>query len=113
MNGCHSITTAAVTVAALALTAPVASAQERGPLALASMSYFFVGGRIDSAVEGSPTALKSAAPTASAEEASTVLMPAPERCPKLHSACARPLASVVAIAAEAGARRCSRPHRCR
>ena len=55
MNGCRSITTAAVTAAALALTAPVANAQERGPLALASMSYFFVGGRIDSAVEGSPT----------------------------------------------------------
>src|SRR5437016_13909307 len=55
MNGCRSIMRAAVAAAALRFTAPVATAQERGPLALASMSYFFVGGRIDSAVEGSPT----------------------------------------------------------
>ncbi len=31
-----------------------ASAQERGPLVLAKSSYFFVGGKIDTAVEGSP-----------------------------------------------------------
>src|SRR5213593_2411866 len=37
------------------LTAPFARAQERGPLNLARASYFFVGGKIDSSVEGSPT----------------------------------------------------------
>src|SRR5580704_10555784 len=36
------------------LLAPLAQAQERGPLVLAKASYFFVGGRIDSSVEGSP-----------------------------------------------------------
>src|SRR5580700_6663003 len=36
------------------LLAPLARAQERGPLVLAKASYFFVGGRIDSSVEGSP-----------------------------------------------------------
>jgi pimeloyl-ACP methyl ester carboxylesterase len=34
--------------------APLARAQERGPLVLAKASYFFVGGKIDNAVEGSP-----------------------------------------------------------
>jgi pimeloyl-ACP methyl ester carboxylesterase len=34
--------------------APLAHAQERGPLVLAKASYFFVGGKIDSSVEGSP-----------------------------------------------------------
>src|SRR5262245_24270764 len=38
--------------AAAWLTGP-AQAQERGPLMLAKSSYFFVGGRIDPAVEGS------------------------------------------------------------
>src|SRR6266705_643014 len=37
------------------LTAPFARAQERGPLNLARASYFFVGGKIDTSVEGSPT----------------------------------------------------------
>src|SRR5881296_242069 len=37
------------------LTAPFAGAQERGPLNLARASYFFVGGKIDTSVEGSPT----------------------------------------------------------
>jgi len=51
----HKVTTcAAVISAALMVAAPVA-AQERGPLALASASYFFVGGKIDPSVEGSPT----------------------------------------------------------
>jgi pimeloyl-ACP methyl ester carboxylesterase len=36
------------------LTGPLAHAQERGPLVLAKSSYFFVGGKIDSTVEGSP-----------------------------------------------------------
>src|SRR5438128_184448 len=35
--------------------APFARAQERGPLNLARASYFFVGGKIDTSVEGSPT----------------------------------------------------------
>jgi pimeloyl-ACP methyl ester carboxylesterase len=39
---------------ALLLTAPFAQAQERGPLALAKASYFFVGGKIDASAEGSP-----------------------------------------------------------
>ena len=34
-------------IAAVLLAAPLAQAQERGPLALASASYFFVGGKID------------------------------------------------------------------
>jgi hypothetical protein len=41
-------------ISAVLLAAPLARAQERGPLALASASYFFVGGKIDSAAEGSP-----------------------------------------------------------
>src|ERR1700674_3365416 len=36
------------------LAAPLARTQERGPLVLAKSSYFFVGGKIDSSVEGSP-----------------------------------------------------------
>src|ERR1700682_5491180 len=39
---------------ALLLAATFAQAQERGPLALAKASYFFVGGKIDTSVEGSP-----------------------------------------------------------
>jgi pimeloyl-ACP methyl ester carboxylesterase len=39
---------------ALLLAAPTAHAQERGPLSLASASYFFVGGKIDTSVEGNP-----------------------------------------------------------
>jgi hypothetical protein len=38
-----------------ALAAPAAHAQQRGPLVLAKSSYFFIGGKIDPAVEGSPT----------------------------------------------------------
>jgi pimeloyl-ACP methyl ester carboxylesterase len=38
----------------LAFTATYADAQERGPLALAQASYFFVGGKIDTSAEGSP-----------------------------------------------------------
>ena len=44
----------AMMISAVLLAAPVAQAQERGPLAVASASYFFVGGKIDSAAEGSP-----------------------------------------------------------
>jgi hypothetical protein len=52
---CNSTIMCAATIsAALSASAPLA-AQERGPLSLASASYFFVGGRIDSSVEGSPT----------------------------------------------------------
>jgi pimeloyl-ACP methyl ester carboxylesterase len=40
-------------VAAASLLATAAIAQERGPLVLAKSSYFFVGGKIDPAVEGS------------------------------------------------------------
>ena len=56
MHGFRSKTIAARDddIAAVLLAAPLARAQERGPLALASASYFFVGGKIDSAVEGSP-----------------------------------------------------------
>jgi len=39
---------------ALLLAAPFARAQQQGPLVLAKSSYFFVGGKIDPAVEGSP-----------------------------------------------------------
>ena len=37
-----------------ALSGPTAHAEDRGPLALAQASYFFVGGRIDTSAEGSP-----------------------------------------------------------
>ena len=43
-----------VLICALLLVAPLARAQEGGPLVLAKSSYFFVGGKIDPAVEGSP-----------------------------------------------------------
>src|SRR4051812_38481791 len=49
-----AIICATVISAAVLLAAPLARAQERGPLALASASYFFVGGKIDTSVEGSP-----------------------------------------------------------
>jgi pimeloyl-ACP methyl ester carboxylesterase len=39
---------------AIVLAAGVVQAQERGPLALSKASYFFVGGKIDSTIEGSP-----------------------------------------------------------
>ncbi len=45
---------ALLTLSAWALAAPVAHAQERGPLVLAKASYFFVGGKIDTSLEGSP-----------------------------------------------------------
>jgi pimeloyl-ACP methyl ester carboxylesterase len=56
MGGFRSKTIICATVisAAVLLAAPLARAQERGPLALASASYFFVGGKIDTSVEGSP-----------------------------------------------------------
>ena len=38
-----------------ALAAPSVQAQQRGPLVLAKSSYFFIDGKIDPAVEGSPT----------------------------------------------------------
>ncbi len=49
-------TCAASLAAALcaALASPPAHAQDRGPIALAQSSYFFVGGKIDPSVEGSP-----------------------------------------------------------
>jgi len=40
--------------AACAMAASVALAQQQGPLVLAKSSYFFIGGKIDPAVEGSP-----------------------------------------------------------
>ena len=43
-----------VLICALLLAAPLARAQEGGPLVLAKSSYLFVGGKIDSSVEGSP-----------------------------------------------------------
>ena len=54
MNGFHDIARAAATTMALLFAAPIVQAQERGPLALAKASYFFVGGKIDTSVEGSP-----------------------------------------------------------
>ncbi len=56
MGGFRSKTIICATVisAAVLLAAPLARAQERGPLTLASASYFFVGGEIDTSVEGSP-----------------------------------------------------------
>jgi hypothetical protein len=42
------------TIPASILSAAPAGAQESEPLALAQASYFFVGGRIDTAAEGSP-----------------------------------------------------------
>jgi pimeloyl-ACP methyl ester carboxylesterase len=39
---------------AVLLAPPLARAQEGGPLVLAKSSYFFVGGKIDGSVEGSP-----------------------------------------------------------
>ena len=45
---------ALVLICALLLAAPLARAQEGGPLVLAKSSYFFVGGKVDPAVEGSP-----------------------------------------------------------
>ena len=45
---------ALLTLSAWALAASVAHAQERGPLVLAKASYFFVGGKIDTSLEGSP-----------------------------------------------------------
>src|SRR5215510_12133883 len=40
---------------ALWLATTCAQAQERGPLTLANASYFFVGGKIETSAEGSPT----------------------------------------------------------
>jgi pimeloyl-ACP methyl ester carboxylesterase len=45
---------ALLTLSAWAPAASVAHAQERGPLVLAKASYFFVGGKIDTSLEGSP-----------------------------------------------------------
>jgi pimeloyl-ACP methyl ester carboxylesterase len=44
----------ALSMLASGLTATLATAQDRGPLALARASYFFVGGKIDTSAEGSP-----------------------------------------------------------
>src|SRR4030088_401031 len=49
-----SKTYAMVVSAAVLLAASLAHAQERGPLTLASASYFFVGGKIDTSAQGSP-----------------------------------------------------------
>jgi pimeloyl-ACP methyl ester carboxylesterase len=43
-----------ILLALLLLLAPLARAQERGPLVLAKASYLFVGGKIDTSVAGSP-----------------------------------------------------------
>jgi pimeloyl-ACP methyl ester carboxylesterase len=49
-------TTSGLVLACAALLAmPAAQAQERGPLVLAKSSYFFIGGKIDPSVDGSPT----------------------------------------------------------
>ena len=53
MLGFRSKAIAPAMMISAVLLAPLARAQERGPLALASASYFFVGGKIDTAVEGS------------------------------------------------------------
>ena len=50
-----SVTAALLLTCAALLAAPAAQAQQRGPLVLAKSSYFFIGGKIDPAVEGSPT----------------------------------------------------------
>ena len=44
----------AMMISAVLLAAPLARAQERGPLALASASKIFVGGKIDTAAERRP-----------------------------------------------------------
>ena len=44
----------ALLLGACLVAAPLARAQESGPLVLAKSSYFFVGGKIDTAIEGSP-----------------------------------------------------------
>jgi len=54
MHRFRSKTYAMVVSAAVLLAASLAHAQERGPLTLASASYFFVGGKIDTSAEGSP-----------------------------------------------------------
>src|SRR5215467_11579052 len=54
MHRIRIIVASAVALLALTVAAPLARAQERGPLMLAKASYFFVGGKIDTAVEGSP-----------------------------------------------------------
>jgi pimeloyl-ACP methyl ester carboxylesterase len=56
MDEFHGIVRAAAISMLLLLAAPLAHAQERGPLVLAKSSYLFVGGRIDRAAEGSPMA---------------------------------------------------------
>src|SRR5262245_50102111 len=47
-----TVTLAAVLVCAAALVTTPAQAQRQGPLVLAKASYFFVGGKLDPAVEG-------------------------------------------------------------
>jgi pimeloyl-ACP methyl ester carboxylesterase len=55
MNGLrNSIMPAAAIAATLVFNALSAAAQERGPLTLSSTSYFFVGGKMDPSVDGSP-----------------------------------------------------------
>ena len=54
MHRIRIIVASAVALLALTVAAPLARAQERGPLMLAKASYFFVGGKIDTAAEGSP-----------------------------------------------------------
>ena len=53
MNECRIKPLALALLLAVA-SMPIAQAQERGALALSKASYFFVGGRIDRSVEGSP-----------------------------------------------------------
>jgi pimeloyl-ACP methyl ester carboxylesterase len=54
MNGFRDLAWSATIAMALTLAAPALHAQDRGPLTLAKASYFFVGGKIDTAAEGSP-----------------------------------------------------------
>src|SRR6266849_2400856 len=55
MNRVRNTASAAALLPALSLAlAPLAHAQERGPLSLAQASYFFVVGKIDTSAEGSP-----------------------------------------------------------
>jgi pimeloyl-ACP methyl ester carboxylesterase len=54
MNVTRNVAAAVALMLSSMLAAPAADAQERGPLTLARASYFFVGGKLDTASEGSP-----------------------------------------------------------
>ena len=50
----HTVASALLLACTGLMASPVAYAQDKGPLVLAKASYFFVGGKIDSSVDGSP-----------------------------------------------------------